>query len=612
MNSTVEEILKKAMASLLPPPKLTISEWADKNRMLSAESASEPGRWRTSRTEYMREILDCVLDPKVSRVTIMASSQIGKTELLLNIIGYFVEHDPSPMILLQPTEAMAKVFSKDRLSPMIRDTKSLTNLFTKSKSRDSSNTILQKSFLGGSLAIIGSNSPSQLASRPIRIVLADEIDRYAVTSEGGALDLVKRRTATFNNRKIITVSTPNLVGESEIHAEYESGSRGVYEIPCLNCSEYFEQQWDLMAWDKDEEGNHLPATSGMICPHCGTKNEQKYKANQVLNGRWNHRTENKSHRSFHVGSWVSPFVSYQEITEDFLKAKSRGGDEMRVHVNTFQGLPYENHKAKIDANELQKRQRKYTDEDHEAYDIVTVGVDVQGNRVELEVVGYNRLFQSWNLGYEVVHGDPNSETLWNDLDSRLAKYKFHALAIDSGGHHTKQVYLWVYRNQGKRYYAIKGRGGEGIPTTSPPTYKSIGRNRKVPLYILGTNQIKSIVTQSFLVENPQDNGYCNFPEELDTEYFLQLLSERRVVTKAVRGTPKVEWIKSRRRNEAFDARCYSYAALEILNVNWDFIEETKQMNAPKNKKKTLKTKKGYNSSLASLRRRARREARNGN
>ena len=610
--TNVEEILKKAMASLLPPPKLTISQWADKNRMLSAESASEPGRWRTSRTEYMREILDCVLDPKVSRVTVMASSQIGKTELLLNVIGYFVEHDPAPMVVLQPTEAMAKVFSKDRLSPMIRDTKSLTNLFTKSKSRSSSNTILQKNFFGGSLAIIGSNSPSQLASRPIRIVLADEIDRYAVTSEGGALDLIKRRTATFSNRKIITVSTPNLMGESEIHAEYESGSRGVYEIPCSNCSEYFEQKWDLMVWDKDENGNHLPDTSGMTCPHCGAKNEQKYKANQVLNGRWNHRVDNKEHRSFHVGSWVSPFVSYKEITEDFLRAKSRGGDEMRVHVNTFHGLPYENHKAKISANELQKRQRKYTEEDHNSYDIVTVGVDVQGNRLEFEVVGYNRAGQSWNLGYEVVHGDPNSETLWNDLDSRLAKYSFDALAIDSGGHHTKKVYLWVYRNQGKRYYAIKGRGGEGIPTTSAPTYKSIGRNRKIPLYILGTNQIKHIVMQSLLVEDPKENGYCNFPEELDTEYFLQLLSERRVVTKAVRGTPKVEWIKSRRRNEAFDARCYSYAALEILNVNWDFIEETKKMNKPENKRKTLKPKREYNTSLAMLRRRARREARNVN
>ncbi len=212
---TPRQIVSKALESLKPPPKLTISDWADSYRMLPAESAAEAGRWRTARTEYMREIMDSVARPEVRKVTIMSGSQLGKTELLLNVIGYFVHYDPSPMLLVQPTVDMAKTFSRDRLSPMIRDTGVLTNLFGASKSRDSGNTILQKNFTGGTLALIGANSPSQLASRPIRIVMFDECDRYEATKEGDAIDLATRRTATFLNHKIFTVSTPNLDGVHE-------------------------------------------------------------------------------------------------------------------------------------------------------------------------------------------------------------------------------------------------------------------------------------------------------------------------------------------------------------------------------------------------------------
>jgi len=259
---TPRKIVQEAMRSLKPPRKMTISEWADEFRMLPAESSAEAGRWRTSRTEYMRGIMDAVLNPNIENVIIMSSSQVGKTELILNIIGYFVHYDPCPILVVQPTEAMAKTFSRDRLTPMIRDTKVLSDIFSMSKTRSSANTILQKSFLGGALSMIGANSPAQMASRPIRVLLMDEVDRYEVTKEGSAPELTKRRTATFSNRKIIMVSTPNISGSSAIEKGYLSGTQSVYEIQCYHCNKWFDMQWEYMVWEK-KDGEHIPKTAAM-------------------------------------------------------------------------------------------------------------------------------------------------------------------------------------------------------------------------------------------------------------------------------------------------------------------------------------------------------------
>lgn len=579
------------MTALKPPPKMTISQWADSYRMLPAESAAEPGKWRTSRTEYMRGILDAISDPRISKVTIMSASQVGKTELILNILGYFVHYDPCPILVVQPTESMAKTFSRDRLSPMIRDTKVLTDLFGVSKGRDSTNTILQKNFTGGTLAIIGANSPSQLASRPIRLLMFDEVDRYEETKEGDSIDLATRRTATFVNRKIVTVSTPNIQGDSRIEKDYLAGNQSVLEVKCHHCGEYFEMMWDYMKWDKDESGNHLPYTAGMECPHCKQRNEQKFKNNQILNSRWSAtaKSEIDGHVSFKMGSWVSPFVTYQDIVDDFLKSKRNGDSALRVHVNTFHGEPWEEQGRKIDMHSLMERARNYTDDDHDSYHIVTVGMDMQDNRAEFEVVGWNRRKQSWSLGYEVVHGDPNFVQFWKDVDSRLAKYHFDALAVDTGGHHTKQVYRWIYNHKGQRFYAIKGRGGDGVPVTNKPTKATAAKNATIDLYTLGTNAIKHLIVEMLQKENESENGYANFNKSLDNEYFLQLTAEKEIKKRSLNGRVKTEWKKIRERNEAFDCRCYSYAAVEILQPNWDFIEETHNLN--KNNEKVDKSVK---------------------
>ena len=206
LKKAIQEQMKKR---LKPPPKLTISEWADEYRKLSPESSAEPGSWNTSRAEYQRGIMDALSDPYIETVVVMSSAQVGKTEILNNAVGYFISQDPSPMLVVQPTLDMAQTWSKDRLAPMLRDTPILSGLVKDPRSRDSGNTTLHKVFPGGHVTACGANSPSSLASRPVRNVFCDEVDRYPVSAgtEGDPVSLAKKRSATFWNRKIDRKST---------------------------------------------------------------------------------------------------------------------------------------------------------------------------------------------------------------------------------------------------------------------------------------------------------------------------------------------------------------------------------------------------------------------
>lgn len=197
-------MLARCVATLKPPPELTLSQWADRYRMLSAESSAEPGRWHTDKAPYQREIMDAIGDAHIRRVVIMCAAQLGKTELLLNILGYFMAYAPAPILVMQPTLDMGQTFSKDRLAPMIRDTPVLRGLVDV-KSRYAGNTILKKNFPGGHITIVGANSATGLASRPIKVLLADEVDRYpgSAGTEGDPLSLAQKRQTTFWDKKTV-------------------------------------------------------------------------------------------------------------------------------------------------------------------------------------------------------------------------------------------------------------------------------------------------------------------------------------------------------------------------------------------------------------------------
>ena len=268
------------------PPRQTISEWADANRKLSSESSAEPGDWNTSRAEYQRGIMDAISDINVSEVTIVASSQVGKTEIINNAIGYYIDKDPCPILLMQPTENVAKSWSTDRLMPMLRDTPCLQGKVSDSK--DSGNTVLHKSFPGGHITMVGANSAAELASRPIRVVMMDEVDRYPLSAgkEGDPVKLAIKRTTTFCNRKIVSCSTPTIAGMSKIDASFQQSDMRFFLVPCPHCGKYQRIEWANVKWEKRETAEESAKTAVYACPHCGSCWNDVERWHAVGLGRW--------------------------------------------------------------------------------------------------------------------------------------------------------------------------------------------------------------------------------------------------------------------------------------------------------------------------------------
>ena len=279
----IEDLARQALASFAPPPDLTISEWADQFRYLSPEASAEPGRWNTDRAPYQRGIMDAISHPETETVVLMTSAQIGKTAILENVVGYFVSQDPSPTLLLQPTLEMAATFSKDRLAPMLRDTPSLRGLVKDARARDSGNTQLHKQFPGGHITMTGANSPANLASRPIRVVLCDEVDRYpeSAGTEGDPVALARKRSATFWNRKIVLTSTPTIKGLSRIEQAYLASDQRRYWVPCPDCGEHQVLSWANVRWDEDQ-----PETAHYVCEHCGSCIDEQHKPPMLQRGEW--------------------------------------------------------------------------------------------------------------------------------------------------------------------------------------------------------------------------------------------------------------------------------------------------------------------------------------
>lgn len=569
-------LLCKIFAGLKPPPPITITEWADEYRRLSPEASAEPGRWKTSKAPYQKEIMNAIGEIGVEKVVVMSAAQIGKSDAcILNPLGYYMHYDPSPIMILQPTIQMAEAFSKDRISPMIRDTPILQDKVD-DKSRTSGNTILQKIFPGGHVTMVGANSPSSLASRPIRILLADEIDRYPATAgnEGDPLLLATKRLTTFWNKKIVCVSTPTIKGTSRIEVEYEHSTQGEWNVPCPHCGEYNPLEWAYIKFDK-EDLSEIEYT----CRHCGAiASEYAWKSN-FDKGKFIFKYPKRSVKGFHLNALASLFVSWREIVEKFLVAneeKKKGNIELlKAWANTEMGQTWEEEGEEIEMDELFNRLEEYDCEVPEEVIVLTAGVDVQDDRFEVEVVGWGEEKESWGIYYKKIYGDLKIETVWNDLDKFLdrtfetkdgRKLKILSTCIDSGGHFTQEVYKFTKKRINRRIWAIKGRGGAQTPYYSKP---STTNAYKTPLFTLGVDTGKAILYQRLAVQEPGPN-YCHFPKDegrgYNEEYFKGLTSEKMVISYK-KGRAQYVWKlkKGIKRNEPLDIRNYATAALEITN-----------------------------------------------
>ena len=576
----MQGVLNSTMQTFRPPPKLTVSEWADNYRKLSPESSAESGSWRTSRCEYQREIMDSFNSPGIERIVVMTSSQVGKTEILLNALGYYVDQDPSPVMVVQPNLTMGQAFSKDRLAAMIRDSDKLREVVSDAKSRDSGNTTMHKKFPGGHITISSSGSPAGLASRPIRCLFLDEIDRFEhnVKGEGSPISLATARTKTFFNRKIFMCSTPTIKGISAIESAFEESDMRYYNVPCPECDHYQVLKWKNVVWDENK-----PETAVYACEDCGSLIEESSKQWMINNGKWVATNALNKTAGFHISELYSVWSTWADMATNFLEAK-KNPETLKTFINTALGQSWEEQGDTVEYEALLQRRLNY---DHTAIPeevlVIVAGVDTQKDRLEITITGYGRNYEAWVIDHRIFWGDPNAANCWADLDAYLkTRFKTESgrvmpiscTCVDSGGHSTNAVYQFTKPRQARRIFAIKGLSVAGKPIANKPSY--VGKNKAV-LYGVGTDSAKEAIYARLTTDIDQTT--LHFPSDVDEEYFKQLTAEKRVA-KFVRGKKSLVWKQIRPRNEALDCLVYCFAAIYILNPNWDSIEQRTLVNEP--------------------------------
>lgn len=560
-----------------PPPKLTISEWADQNRILVSESSAEPGRWRTSRAPYQREPMDCITDPAVECVVLMWSSQTGKSEILLNTFGFFTDLDPAPVLAIQPTLNMAEAFSKDRLQPAIDSCPALAEKIGPSRQKDGGNTLLHKKFAGGHITLAGANSPSSLASRPVRILLPDEVDRFPASAgaEGDPVDLAEKRTATFYNRKLILTSTPTITDISRIGRAFREGDQRYYNVPCPHCGEMQVLKFANLKWDDDDTG-----TARFVCVGCGEDIDESHKPAMLAAGAWVATASFTGTRSFHIWEAYSPWRKWAEIVASFLRAK-KTPETLQVWTNTCLGETWEDRATSIEIRDAGSRVEVYDAEVPTGVLCLTCGVDTHEGRLEASVVGWGLHEEPYLIDHVVLPGNTSRSTVWKNLDELLFEREFEwaygghlgieCTCIDSGGHRTSEVYKYVEPRQVRRVYAVKGVSGEGLPIIRH-FQKTRAADSKIPvkLHVYGPDAAKSFI-YSRLGLAEDESGRMHFPDldQFDDAYFDQLTAEKCVIEYKA-GHPRRKWkLKvSGARNEALDCCGMALAAVRKLRPNW--------------------------------------------
>ncbi len=567
---------------LKPPPKLNLVEWADQYRFLSAEASSQPGKWSTERVEVARGPMLAASDPEVQEITVMCCTQLMKTELILNLIGFFVHQDPAPILVLQPTVHIAEAFSKDRVDPMFRDTPALMGNLGGKKSRDGSNTILHKQFAGGHLTMVGANAPGELAMRPVRVVLCDEVDKYPVSAgdEGDPIKLASERSATFWNRLIVKACSPTIEGKSRIALEYEASDKRVFEAQCPHCDQHHEMRWQQVHWP---EG--VPEEAAYTCPECGVVWSEPDRLRAISKGHWKATAPFKGHAGFKVSKLASPWESLSALAKKWEACKGKQ-ELLKTFFNTQLAETYaETGEAPESQRLYDKREQYATNTLPEDVVFLTAGVDVQGDRLEMEVVGWCLGKRSYSIDYRVILGDTSTvdgsawvelrrvilEEQWQHASGPMLPLRY--TTIDSG-FRTSIVYEFVRKIGLARCAPIKGRDEQAL-IISPPRSVDYRKNGKaikgLKLYTVGSSVCKSELYGWLKLDKAEDGTappcYCHFPE-YDLRYFRELTSEQMVLQVDRKGFLKTVWVKTPGvRNEPLDCRVYARAAAAIAGMD---------------------------------------------
>ena len=596
-NRAARQLMKaisRGLAGMQPPENLTVTEWAECKRYLSTEASAEPGLWRTNRTPYLRAIMDAFTDPKIRHIVFVAASQVGKTEVLNNIIGYIIDENPGSILFAHPTTIDAREFSKLRIAPMIRDSPAVRRKVAAPKSRDSGNTLLQKSYPGGILTLCGSNEAHALASKPIRYVFGDERDRWAVSAgtEGDPWELAMARQTTFYNAKAVEVSTPTIRGSSNIAKSFAKGTMERWKSKCPHCGEYHEIQWGDIRYEAEEtvvnhERTYTVHDVFWICPGCSCVSDEATMKKQPA--RWeadNPAAYANGVRSFWLNAFVSPWASWESICLKYQNALGDTG-KMQVVYNTCFGQLWEDRGDTQDPDTLLGRREVYEAELPEGVLVLTAGVDTQDDRMEYEIVGHGHFGETWGVEKGVIMGRPDDPATWDSLDmmvfDRVLRFKdglglkVSMSFVDEGGHFTAEVRLFCRQRIKKKVFCVKGFSGPDRPFTGPPKKQKVIINNRylgtVWQYQLGVDSGKQVIMDNLKVQAPGPK-YCHFPlrEDYGAMYFNGLLSEHLVPE----GKTRQRWIwtkiQGHERNEPLDCRNYALAAFKVLPVDLDALD----------------------------------------
>lgn len=557
-----------------PPPIQTVSEWADSHRKLPSEAAAEPGAWRTSRTPYLRQIMDDLsVHSPVQEVNIKKSTQVGGTEVGINFLGHIIDHAPGPLMYVLPTLDIARKFSEQRLQPMIDLMPCLSRAIGPRRSRDSGNTTLTKKFPAGFLVLSGANSAASLASMPVKFLVLDELSKYPadLDSQGSAQVQAERRTSSFTTRKkILRISSPTIVDACAISDEYDRGSQGVYHVPCPHC----RQTQPLLPDQLTDEGQFL-------CVHCGQLIDEKHKtwmlaeAGHSADGlaHWVHKHPERAVRSYHLwAAYAATRLGYtwKEIAD--MRAEARkDADKEVTFVNTILGMAYEGSSQRVEATEVEQRAEAWQRRTiPRGCLMLTASVDVQANRFSIAIWGWGRGEVARPIDWVELPGDPTRKEDWAVVDEYLAQPLVNSCglpmrplltAVDSGNW-TKEVYDYVRPRQQQGFIAIKGAKAQGAaliarPSKKESTTRGTLDRKGVRLWHIGVTTAKTTLMQRLLKDAEfadHERRRFRFPGDLPTEFYQQLTAERFDLT-------AMRWVKAKSaRNEVLDLLVYAYAA----------------------------------------------------
>lgn len=573
-----------------PDPIQTISEWADSEMVLPSWS-SEPGRWRTSRTPYLREIMDCLSPSSVyRRVVFMKCAQIGGTECGKNWIGYTIHRAPTSMLIVEPTVDVAKKLSRQKLQPMLSEVQCLKGLVREPRERDSGNTMLAKEFIGGLIVLTGANSGVGLRFMSAQNLFLDEVDGYGydVDGEGPPVSVAEKRTLTYGRSKIYLCSTPLLKERSVIEPEYEASDMRRFQVPCPYCKQYQILRWANLEWPKSE-----PKKAEYKCELCGKLIPEHFKTQMLEGGKWvAEKPEIEDIAGFHINAlyapygWVNSWGHLAKEWSDIIHKKDRGREQTFTNTNLAETWAEEG--ERIEGEGIQGRKETYQAECPEGVLILTAAVDTQDDRLELEVIGWGMGEESWSIDYRRFYGDTTKWSVWQEVEEYLSGTWTHesgiamgvrGVGVDTAGHRTKEAYEFVQKCRTVRVEGLKGGITRGLPLVGGASKSNIA---KINLFSVGTDTAKDTIFSRLKIVD-FGPGYMHFPniDRYDAEYFAQLTAESRV-PKYHKGVPiGTVYKKLRARNEVLDIRVYNMAILAILNPNLAGMKRKMDANARK-------------------------------